>query len=103
MARRAGSRLPGPGFPPPPTARGPRAGARPPPHTPVSVPHVRAEPSIVRRMPGTFGLRAQKFAILGCDMAGQVEAVGGKVTRVRPGGDRFAARGGGASFPDVRG
>ena len=52
--------------------------------------HMRGEPSIVRLMPGTFGLRAPKFAILGCDMAGQVEAVGEKVTGFRPGDDVYA-------------
>jgi NADPH:quinone reductase-like Zn-dependent oxidoreductase len=47
--------------------------------------YMRGEPNIARLMPGGFGLRAPKFAILGCDMAGQVEAVGAKVTGIRPG------------------
>jgi NADPH:quinone reductase-like Zn-dependent oxidoreductase len=50
---------------------------------------MRGEPSIVRLMPGPFGLRAPKFAILGCDMAGEVEAVGKSVTGFRPGDEVF--------------
>ena len=38
--------------------------------------HMRGEPRIARLMPGTVGLRAPKLRILGCDMAGQVEAAG---------------------------
>jgi NADPH:quinone reductase-like Zn-dependent oxidoreductase len=52
--------------------------------------HMRGEPSIVRLMPGSFGLRAPKFAILGCDMAGQVEAASKNVTEFGPGDDVFA-------------
>jgi NADPH:quinone reductase-like Zn-dependent oxidoreductase len=37
-----------------------------------------------------LGLRAPKLRILGCDMAGQVEAVGPDVTGFRPGDDVFA-------------
>jgi NADPH:quinone reductase-like Zn-dependent oxidoreductase len=37
-----------------------------------------------------FGLRKPKSGILGSDMAGQVEAVGGDVTRFRPGDEVFA-------------
>ncbi len=51
--------------------------------------HMRGEPSVVRLMPGTFGLRAPKFSILGCDMAGQVEAVGSSVSGFRPGDEVF--------------
>jgi NADPH:quinone reductase-like Zn-dependent oxidoreductase len=51
--------------------------------------HMRGEPSIVRLLPGTFGLRAPKFTILGGDMAGQVEAVGRNVSGFRPGDEVF--------------
>jgi NADPH:quinone reductase-like Zn-dependent oxidoreductase len=52
--------------------------------------HMRGEPRIARMMPGTLGLRAPKLRILGCDMAGRVEAVGEDVTEFRPGDDVFA-------------
>src|ERR1700758_821877 len=59
--------------------------------------YMRGEPRIARLMPGTVGLRTPKLRILGCDMAGQVEAVGRDVTEFRPGDDVFALleRGGG--------
>jgi len=59
--------------------------------------HLRGEPRVARLMPGTLGLRAPKLRILGCDVAGQVEAVGADVTEFRPGDDVFALleRGGG--------
>jgi NADPH:quinone reductase-like Zn-dependent oxidoreductase len=58
---------------------------------------MRGEPRIARLFPGLLGLRAPKVAILGCDVAGQVEAVGADVTGFRPGDDVFALldRGGG--------
>ena len=52
--------------------------------------HMRGEPRIARVMPGTLGLRAPKLRILGCDMAGQVEAAGQDATEFRPGDDVFA-------------
>jgi len=52
--------------------------------------HMRGEPCIARITPGSLGLRAPKFRVLGCDMAGQVEAVGTDVTEFRPGDDVFA-------------
>jgi NADPH:quinone reductase-like Zn-dependent oxidoreductase len=52
--------------------------------------HMRGEPRVARLLPGTLGLRAPKVRILGCDMAGQVEAVGRDVTGFRPGDDVFA-------------
>jgi NADPH:quinone reductase-like Zn-dependent oxidoreductase len=66
--------------------------------------HMRGEPSIVRLMPGTFGLRAPKFAILGCDMAGEVEAVGRSVSGFGPGDEVFGLleRGGFAEYVSVR-
>jgi len=65
--------------------------------------HMRGEPRIARVMPGTLGLRAPKLRILGCDMAGQVEAVGQDVTEFRPGDDVFALleQGGFAEYVSV--
>ncbi|MFL6074517.1 MAG: NAD(P)-dependent alcohol dehydrogenase [Mycobacteriales bacterium] len=59
--------------------------------------YLRGEPYVARLMLGAAGLRRPKIGILGCDMAGQVEAVGAGVTGFRPGDDVFAlvARGGG--------
>ena len=59
--------------------------------------HMRGEPRLARLMPGTLGLRAPRFRVLGCDMSGQVEAVGRDVTEFRPGDDVVALleRGGG--------
>jgi NADPH:quinone reductase-like Zn-dependent oxidoreductase len=66
--------------------------------------HMRGEPYVARLMPGTIGLRRPGLTILGCDMAGQVEAVGGAVTRFRPGDDVFALlqQGGFAEYVSVR-
>ncbi len=65
--------------------------------------HMRGEPRVARMMPGTLGLRAPKLRILGCDMAGQVEATGRDVTEFRPGDDVFAllAQGGFAEYVSV--
>jgi len=65
--------------------------------------HMRGEPRIARMMPGTVGLRAPKLRILGCDIAGQVEAVGEDVTEFRPGDDVFALleQGGFAEYVSV--
>ena len=52
--------------------------------------HMRGEPYVARLMPGTVALRSPKVRILGCDMAGRVEAVGAGVTGFRPGDDVFA-------------
>jgi NADPH:quinone reductase-like Zn-dependent oxidoreductase len=62
--------------------------------------HMRGEPRIARLMPGTVGLRGPKFRILGCDMAGQVEAVGRDVTGFRPGDDVFALLEHGGGFAE---
>ena len=51
---------------------------------------LRGEPYIARLMPGGMGLRGPKLRILGCDVAGQVEAAGKDVTQFRPGDDVFA-------------
>lgn len=52
--------------------------------------HLRGEPRIVRLMPGTAGLRGPKISILGCDVAGEVEATGTGVTEFGPGDTVFA-------------
>ena len=66
--------------------------------------HMRGEPYIARLMPGGLGLRGPKLGILGCDMAGQVEAVGKDVTEFRSGDDVFALlqQGGFAEYVSVR-
>lgn len=46
---------------------------------------MRGEPYVARLMPGGMGLLGPKVRILGCDMAGQVEAVGAAVTSFRRG------------------
>src|SRR6516164_10467055 len=65
--------------------------------------HMRGEPRIARMMRGTVGLRAPKLRILGCDIAGQVEAVGQDVTEFRPGDDVFGLleQGGFAEYVSV--
>jgi NADPH:quinone reductase-like Zn-dependent oxidoreductase len=65
--------------------------------------HIRGEPRVARLMPGTLGLRTPKLRVLGCDMAGQVEAAGAGVTALRPGDDVFAllAQGGFAEYACV--
>jgi NADPH:quinone reductase-like Zn-dependent oxidoreductase len=56
---------------------------------------MRGEPLLARLMPGGLALRGPEITILGCDMAGQVEAVGSDVTRFRPGDDVYALLTGG--------
>lgn len=51
---------------------------------------LRGEPRVARLMPGMVGLRAPRFPVPGCDLAGQVEATGPGVTQFRPGDDVFA-------------
>ena len=51
---------------------------------------MRGEPRVARLMPGLMGLRPPELCILGCDIAGQVEAVGQGVTEFQPGDDVFA-------------
>ena len=66
--------------------------------------HISGTPRVARLMAGTVGLRAPKIGVAGCDMAGQVEAVGADVREFRPGDDVFALlRGGGfAEYVSVR-
>lgn len=52
--------------------------------------HMRGEPYVMRLVPGGLGLRGPQFRILGCDMAGQVEAVGKNAKEFSPGDDVFA-------------
>lgn len=46
---------------------------------------MRGEPYVARLLPGGMGLLGPKLRILGCDMAGEVEAVGSGVTAFHPG------------------
>jgi len=57
--------------------------------------HVSGKPYVARLIPGSLGLRGPKIGVLGCDMAGQVEAVGADVTGFRPGDDVYALLSGG--------
>jgi len=50
---------------------------------------LRGEPRFARLMPG-MGMRRPQYDVLGCDMAGTVEAVGDGVTRFHPGDDVYA-------------
>jgi NADPH:quinone reductase-like Zn-dependent oxidoreductase len=52
--------------------------------------HMRGEPYVARLLPGGPGLRTPSLRVLGCDMAGRVEAVGRAVTGFRPGDDVYA-------------
>ena len=66
--------------------------------------NMRGEPYLARLMPGGLGMRGPKLRILGCDMAGQVEAAGRDVTQFRPGDEVFALleQGGFAEYVAVR-
>lgn len=66
--------------------------------------HMRGQPYLARVMPGGFGVGRPKLTVLGCDIAGQVEAVGAGVTQFRPGDDVFALveQGGFAEYISVK-
>jgi NADPH:quinone reductase-like Zn-dependent oxidoreductase len=66
--------------------------------------HLRGQPYFARLMPGGFGLGRPKLTVLGCDIAGRVEAVGTGVTMFRPGDDVFALieQGGFAEYVSVK-
>src|SRR6516165_9019842 len=66
--------------------------------------NMRGEPYLARLMPGGLRMRGPKLRILGCDVAGQVEAAGRDVTQFRPGDDVFALleQGGFAEYVTVR-
>lgn len=51
---------------------------------------LRGEPRVARLLLPGLGLRRPLHTVLGCDMAGTVEAVGDGVTRFGPGDDVFA-------------
>ncbi|WP_144126906.1 NAD(P)-dependent alcohol dehydrogenase [Catellatospora sichuanensis] len=58
--------------------------------------HLRGEPVVARFMDGGLGRRRPTRPILGCDVAGEVAAVGTGVTRFRPGDEVYAlVKGGG--------
>jgi NADPH:quinone reductase-like Zn-dependent oxidoreductase len=50
---------------------------------------LRGDPYLARLMAGDLGVRAPKQRILGTDFAGRVEAVGARVTRLRPGDEVY--------------
>ncbi|WP_155372940.1 NAD(P)-dependent alcohol dehydrogenase [Catellatospora vulcania] len=52
--------------------------------------HLRGEPVVARFMGGGFGKRRPSHPILGCDVAGEVVAVGPGVTRFRTGDEVYA-------------
>ena len=65
--------------------------------------HMRGQPYIARLMPGGPGLRGPKRRILGCDIAGRVEATGQNVTGFSSGDEVFALlpQGGFAEYASV--
>jgi NADPH:quinone reductase-like Zn-dependent oxidoreductase len=64
----------------------------------------RGEPRVARLIPGGTGLRRPRLRILGCDIAGTVEAVGRGVTGFRPGDEVYALvrEGGFAEYVTVK-
>jgi NADPH:quinone reductase-like Zn-dependent oxidoreductase len=62
--------------------------------------NMRGQPYIARLMPGGLGLRGPKLGILGCDVAGRVEAAGQNVTGFGPGDEVFALLPQGGGFAE---
>jgi len=64
---------------------------------------MRGQPYVARLMPGGLGLRGPKLRVLGCDMAGQIVAVGQNVTGFSPGDQVYALlpQGGFAEYVSV--
>jgi len=64
---------------------------------------MRGQPYVARLMPGGLGLRGPKLSILGCDVAGRVEAAGRNVTGFATGDEVFALlpQGGFAEYVSV--
>ena len=52
--------------------------------------NMRGQPYVARLMPGGLALRRPRLSILGCDMAGRVEAAGRHVTEFGPGDQVYA-------------
>jgi NADPH:quinone reductase-like Zn-dependent oxidoreductase len=65
--------------------------------------NMRGQPYVARLMPGSLGLRGPRLRILGCDMAGQIEAAGQNVTGFSPGDQVYALlpQGGFAEYVSV--
>ena len=61
---------------------------------------MRGEPRAARLLVNDMGLLHPKVSILGCDMAGQVEAAGRNVTEFRPGDEVFALLTQGGGFAE---
>lgn len=61
---------------------------------------MRGQPYIARLLPGDLGLRGPKLRILGCDVAGQIEAVGQHVTGFSPGDQVYALLPQGGGFAE---
>jgi NADPH:quinone reductase-like Zn-dependent oxidoreductase len=57
--------------------------------------NMRGEPRVARLMAGGLGLRRPAIPVLGCDVAGRVEAVGRAVTGFRAGDDVYGLVSGG--------
>ena len=55
---------------------------------------LRGDPFLARLMPGDLGFNGPRVKILGTDFAGRVEAVGARVTRLRPGDEVYGVAAG---------
>jgi NADPH:quinone reductase-like Zn-dependent oxidoreductase len=59
---------------------------------------MRGQPYFARLIAGEMGLRCPRLSVLGCDMAGHVEATGPQASGFRPGDDVFALLAAGGGF-----